>query len=115
MKPILFLLQCDFIDTQIDQSQKFYCPHCAMIEGVLHYYPDLRDHLDIRYVDFPRPRKEIIALVGEENQGCPLLITSLDNQSANSFSVLGNMRFTNDTKKIATFFANQFHVGLWHP
>lgn len=28
----------------------------------------------MRYVDFPRPRAEIIALIGEANQSCPVLI-----------------------------------------
>ncbi|MFN9910095.1 MAG: hypothetical protein ACK56F_28945, partial [bacterium] len=43
----------------------------------------------------------MIELVGEENQGCPLLIS-------NPFSKIG--KFTNDAKEIAIFLANQFNV-----
>jgi hypothetical protein len=70
-RDILFLLKPDFAD---GPGAPWYCPECAQIEGMLHYYPRLRHHLDIRYVDFPRPRREIVALVGEENQSCPVLI-----------------------------------------
>jgi hypothetical protein len=118
MKPILFLLKSDFVDVQLDRSQKFYCPHCAMIDGILHYYPHLKDCLDIRHVDFPRPRNEIIKLVGEENQDCPLLIISNESYNSplvDSFPVFKDFRFTNDKMKMATFFANQFKAGLWHP
>jgi hypothetical protein len=68
---ILFLLKHDFAD---GPGAPFYCPECAQLNGVLHYYPKLRHWLDVRYVDFPRPRQEIIALIGEPNQGCPVLV-----------------------------------------
>jgi Protein of unknown function (DUF3088) len=51
----LFLLKHDFHD---GPGQPIYCPECAQISGVLHYYPQLRHVLDLRYVDFPRPRAE---------------------------------------------------------
>ena len=33
-----------------------------------------QDVLDVRYVDFPRPRMEILSLIGEANQSCPVLV-----------------------------------------
>lgn len=71
MKDTLFLLKHDFPD---GPGKLFYCPECAQISGVLHYYPQLRHVLGVRYVDFPRPRPEVVALVGEANQGCPVLV-----------------------------------------
>ncbi|MBI5774123.1 MAG: DUF3088 domain-containing protein [Verrucomicrobia bacterium] len=68
---ILFLLQHDFAD---GPGAPYYCPECAQINGVLHYYPKLRHWLEVRYVDFPRPRADIIALIGEANQSCPVLV-----------------------------------------
>lgn len=71
MNDTLFLLKHDFPD---GPGQPFYCPECAQINGVLHYYPQLRHVLDVRYVDFPRPRPEVVALIGEANQSCPVLV-----------------------------------------
>lgn len=38
------------------------------------YFPKLRDEIDVRKIAFARPRPEIIAVLGEEGQGCPVLI-----------------------------------------
>jgi len=67
----LFLLKPDFTS---DAGGPFYCPSCATLEGVLGFYPRLRDALDVRYVDFPRPRVEVIADLGADNQGLPALV-----------------------------------------
>lgn len=115
MKPILFLLKSDFHDTNLDPSQKYYCPHCAMVEGILQYYPQLRTLLDIRYVDFARPRAAIVELVGEEHQGCPLLVVDADYALAADFQSVGQLRLSNDKMKIATFLSQQFGLGRWHP
>lgn len=101
IKPILFLLKSDFIDDKIHPSQKFYCPHCAMIEGVLNYYPNLRSSLDIRYVDFDKPRLEIIELLGEAHQSCPVLVIPDKSIYSESFSQFSHYRFTNDKMEIA--------------
>ena len=52
----------------------YFCPDCAMITGVLSYFPKLRYSLDVRYVEFPAPRNAIVELIGKENQNCPVLI-----------------------------------------
>ena len=67
----LFLLKEDFPD---GAGLPYFCPDCATITGVLSYFPKLRHALDIRYADFPAPRSEIVALIGKENQNCPVLI-----------------------------------------
>jgi hypothetical protein len=71
MKPVLFLIRPD---SRSDRPEGWYCPDCALVEGVLGYYPQLRDALDIRPVDFDKPRAEIVALLGEGFQDCPCLL-----------------------------------------
>ena len=70
----LFLLKPDFQDSNRNLSSKYICPPCTMMEGILSFYPRLRDEMEVNYVDFQRPRQAIIDLIGEENQGCPVLI-----------------------------------------
>ncbi|MCE5243695.1 MAG: DUF3088 family protein [Syntrophobacteraceae bacterium] len=70
-KHILFLLQPGFCD---EKGGPFFCPDCATVEGFLRYAPEIEDRIEVRRIDFPRPRKEIVELAGEANQGCPVLV-----------------------------------------
>lgn len=70
-RDILFMLKEDFPD---GGGLPYFCPDCATVTGVLSYFPKLRHSLDIRYVDFPAPRTEIVNLIGKEHQNCPVLI-----------------------------------------
>jgi hypothetical protein len=73
MKDILFLLRPGFRD---GEGAPYYCPYCAMIEGVLAMFPEVMPYLDVRHVDYPRPRSEIVALLDERHQSCPVLIVN---------------------------------------
>lgn len=119
MKAKLFLLKADFIDLKIsNDSMKYFCPHCAYIEGLLSYYPKLRQELEINYVDFHRPRKKIVEILGENNQSCPSLIIERDLVDAETLLELksySNFKFTNDTRIIAKYFHRQFKIGIEHP
>lgn len=70
----LFLLKPDFQDLNRNEESRYICPPCTLIEGILSYYPRLRTELEVSYVDFQRPRPAIVELIGEANQGCPVLI-----------------------------------------
>ncbi|MBR0719080.1 DUF3088 domain-containing protein [Bradyrhizobium liaoningense] len=69
----LFLLSPDFADPAYP-GQRFYCWHCALIEGVLASFPALAGSIDVVRVAWPRPRQPVIDVVGEENQSLPLLV-----------------------------------------
>ena len=101
----LFLLKEDFRD---GEGAPYFCPDCAMITGILAYFPKLRYSLDIQYADFARPRSAIVDLVGPDNQGCPVLIL---NQSPPMDAIAyltghNNGRyFVSGAKAIASYFA----------
>jgi hypothetical protein len=69
----LFLLRPGFEDPAYP-GQRFYCWHCALMEGVLASFPQLAEKLDVERITWPRPRQPVIELVGEENQSLPLLV-----------------------------------------
>ena len=52
----LFLLNPNWHD---DQGGPWFCPAGAYVEGVLAFYPRLRDALDVVYLDHPRPRQPV--------------------------------------------------------
>ena len=114
----LFLLNPNFADSNVDSdNQMYYCPFNALVEGVLAYYPHLRDKLDITYIEFPRPRQPIIDLIGEANQGTPVLIidtTEIDTSSIKT-NTYQETTFINDANEIVKYFALVFNIGLPHP
>jgi hypothetical protein len=101
-KPILFLIQPD---THPDRPQGWYCPDCAIVQGALAYYPQLRDFLDIRLVDFPRPRTAITSLIGDAYQDCPLLLLDPSHGPSDAPVVNGYRIVTENTKRLLDLLA----------
>lgn len=115
----LFLLKPNFLDNNVGGTNQFYyCPHCAMIEGLLTYYPDLKGQLEIVHVNFQRPRNQIIVLVGPDNQGCPNLVISKDNSGTvdtSYFEEYGDYLFINKKELISQYLADKYKIGKIHP
>jgi hypothetical protein len=70
MKDRLYLLKPNFLD----QGKAYFCPGCAQVEGMLSFYPTLREKIEVFYIEFPRPRPSLVVEIGEDNQGCPKLV-----------------------------------------
>ena len=95
----LFLLRPDFTDPAYP-GKRFYCWHCALIEGVLASFPDLAKRLDVERVAWPRPRAFVIEMVGEDNQSLPLLELGDAIVDAPPSRISGNRRFIADKDEI---------------
>ena len=95
----------------------YYCPECAQITGVLAYYPRLRHTLDVRYVDLPRPRKEILSLIGEANQSCPVLVIA-DGPPASvqgvEIGTFNGLHFVSGAAAIGNYLSQVHGVGRPH-
>lgn len=109
----LYLLKPDFHDN----SRHYYCPGCAELVGLLEFYPQLKQTLDIHYIDYPRPRPELVPLLGEENQSCPVLVLAaaptdlpedLKVQQANGHA------FVEGAREIAEYFAQVHGTAIPH-
>jgi len=115
---ILFLLTPGFTDSARDvDGKKYYCPDCAFLEGVLGCCPELRRQLEIRYIGYPRPRREIVALVGDTHQGCPNLILDPANHAfvdPAKFHRAGDRLHTTDTRLIVDYLAERYNVLIAH-
>ena len=70
MRDTLFVLHPGFLDKGV----RWFCPYSAQVIGMLAYYPELRDTLEIVEMEYPRPRQAVIELVGEAHQALPLLV-----------------------------------------
>lgn len=73
MTDTLYLLTPGFEDPAYP-DMTFYCWHCALMEGVLTSFPEIGADLDVKRIAWPRPRAELVELLGKENQSLPVLI-----------------------------------------
>ena len=99
MKPRLIVLNMPFED---GPGKMWICSHCALIEGALSVNQHWQDLVDIRRIDFAKPRTEIVELLGEDNQWLPVLVLE------------GNSTIT-DPVKIIDYLAQEFGGAMVHP
>ena len=69
----LILLKPDFTDPAYPGA-RFYCWHCALLEGLLALYPRLEHSIEVQRIDWAHPRQDVIDLIGARNQSLPVLI-----------------------------------------
>ena len=70
MKDTLFVLRPGFDDKGV----RWFCPYSAQVMGFLSYYPHIRDTVDVVELEFAKPRKPLVDLVGEAHQSAPILV-----------------------------------------
>jgi hypothetical protein len=109
----LYLLKPQFMD---QGKGPYFCPGCAQMLGLLEFYPPLKQKLEVRYLDFQRPRPELVDLVGEENQSCPVLV--LKNAPGQSPAIPIRQAkghwFVEGADEIARYLAHVHGIGIPH-
>ncbi len=113
-KHILFMLNPWFEE---DGQGPYYCPDCGVVEGFLSYSPEIRKEIEIIAVDFPRPRNEIVALLGLENQDSPVLVLDDGAQVPEGArqSLSTGKHFISDALQICNFLAETCNGVKPHP
>jgi len=113
-RDILFLLKPGFSDPALP-GQDFYCWHCALMEGVLASFPGHRPDLDVRRIAFPRPRADVVALIGEANQSLPVLVLADDAPANLPASSHQGRRFVNTPMEILDILHRRHGYPPAHP
>ena len=111
MKDTLFILRPGFFK---DSEGPFYCGDSVAVEGLLSFYPQLRDAVSVEYVDAPRPRRPIVALIGEDNQSAPVLVLG-DGRTPKDDAVAirehDGRRFIDSPADIRRYLSSQYGVA----
>jgi hypothetical protein len=110
----LLLLKPGFEDPAFP-GQRFYCWHCALIEGVLASFPDLAARLDVERIDWPRPRAAVVAALGPENQSLPVLLLGEGGATDPSVREHAGQRFIDDKDGILRALSARHGFPLPHP
>ena len=106
-KPQLFLLKPGY-----GKAADQFCPDCALVMGYFDYQPHMREHVDIKLIDFDRPRHDLVKLLGEHLQNSPALIFSEGEQPQDiSLSENTKRAYINDGRAICQWLG-QTYGGL---
>lgn len=70
-KDVLFLLAPGFED---GPGTSWFCPYCIKVEGLLACFPAVAECVEVRRIGFAKPRRELVALLGEQAQACPVIV-----------------------------------------
>ncbi|MFD2179009.1 DUF3088 family protein [Veronia pacifica] len=116
MNTILFLLKRDFTDEEQGKG-KFFCPFCLKVEGLMAMFPEIRHAIEVRYVDFDKPRANLADFVGSDNQSCPhLIFPDGDDQWSGKYSLKSEMGIVHidRTSYILNYFIDRFDLPSAH-
>ena len=110
----LFLLAPDFTDPAYP-GQVFYCTHCALLEFVLAQYAEQLRGLNVVRTQWPRPRQDLIDLLGEANQSLPLLIIGDRTRTDCATGVFQDRYFIQGVDSLMRFLSAHYGIPLPHP
>ncbi len=102
----LFLLPPGFLDG----GRREFCPECAELWGFLHYFPAIRETLDICYEDIAHPRAGLSALLGAGRWNCPTLVLAPDapHQDFSEIGRANGRAYLGSARAIARYCALRF-------
>jgi len=110
-KDLLFILAAPFKDGDAN----WFCRDCAMLEGALLANPHWLDHIEVRRVAFPRPRADVIPLLGEDNQGLPALVLAEGKEAPIGARSHNGRAHFKDASGIAAYLAKTYGGAGPHP
>jgi hypothetical protein len=110
----LFVLRPEFADPAFPDD-RFFCWHCALLEGVIVSFPQLAQRIDIERIDWAKPRHKVVAMIGECNQSCPVLILANDSPLELATGEWNGIRFVKGQNEILHALAVRHGIALPHP
>jgi len=116
MKPTrdtLFILAAPFEDAALHGT--WFCTACATMEGALLANPDWALRIDVKRSAFPRPRHDIIALIGEGNQSMPVLALAAGATPPADAKEFDGVFFLDEPKSITRYLAAAYGGAGPHP
>lgn len=110
----LIIIKPNFADPAFPQTL-FYCWHCALMEGVLASFPELDRRIDVLRIEWSRPRREVIELIGAEHQSLPVLIFADDADESLATGSYRGRRIVEGKDAILEALSRRHGIPLPHP
>lgn len=109
----LFVIKAPFEDPALDGA--WFCTSCATMEGVLLANPHWAAHIDVKRVAFPRPRHDVIVLIGEESQALPVLVLADGSTPPAGAKEYQGRYYLDEPKPMARYLAAAYGGAGPHP
>jgi hypothetical protein len=109
----LFILRAPFEDPELEGT--WFCTSCATMEGALLANPHWGRSIDVKRSAYPRPRHDVIALLGEENQSLPVLVLSDASTPPDDAKEFEGRFFLDEPKPITRYLAAMYGGAGPHP
>lgn len=113
-KDVLFIVQTDYADPAHGHAV-FYCEHCVLLEGFLTAFPELAEKIEVRRLKWPRPRKGVVDLLGEDNQNLPALVLYGEIEDGLPVKEAYGLHFVNDKDDLLEVMAQRYGISRPHP
>lgn len=110
----LFLLKPNFEDPAYP-GERFFCWHCALLEGILASFPFLQTKLDVERISWPKPRRVVVEVLGEHNQSLPLLLLANDAPPDLATGEFRGQRFVAGKDAILAVLSRRYAIPVPHP
>ncbi|MGD9982212.1 MAG: DUF3088 domain-containing protein [Hyphomonadaceae bacterium] len=109
----LFILRAPFEDPALRGT--WFCTSCATMEGVLLANPHWANRIEVKRCAFPRPRQDVINLIGEENQSLPVLVLADGSKPPPGAKEHQGRYFLDEPKPITRYLAAAYGGAGPHP
>jgi hypothetical protein len=109
----LFILRAPFEDPALEGT--WFCTSCATLEGILLANPHWARAIEVKRMPYPRPRPEMIALIGVENQSMPALVLADAATPPDGAKEYEGRYFLDEPKPIARYLAAKYGGAGPHP
>jgi hypothetical protein len=109
----IFIIKAPFEDQALDGT--WFCTSCATMEGALLANPHWANRIDVKRSAYPRPRTEIINLLGEENQSMPVLVLADTSTPPEGAKEHMGRYFLDEPKPITRYLAATYGGAGPHP
>jgi hypothetical protein len=109
----LFILRAPFEDHELEGT--WFCTSCATMEGALLANPHWARSIDVKRMPYPRPRHDVIALIGEENQSLPVLVLADASTPPEGAKQAEGLYFLDEPKPITRYLAAAYGGAGPHP
>lgn len=110
----LFILRAPFEDAALEGT--WFCTACATMEGALLANPHWAARIEVKRMPFPRPRHDIVVLIGEDNQSMPVLVLADGSVAPDDAKRAEDGRaFIDEPKAITRYLAAAYGGAGPHP
>jgi len=99
MRDRLYLLDPVFADPALP-GRRFYCRDCVTVDGLLALFPECAAGLEVIRIPYPRPRAEVVAILGEAQQNLPVLVLGSDPAPGLADGRRGETFFVGDFRRL---------------